>query len=58
MLSKEDLHAKVQAFMDKNCTNLNVRMSDCVQGIEPCKCKGKGFAQSDKEIGVSQWLGW
>ena len=21
---------------------LAVRMSDCVQGIEPCECKGKG----------------
>jgi len=20
-----------------------VRMSDCVQGIEPCECKGKGY---------------
>jgi len=25
--------------VDKDCT---VRMSDCVQGIEPCECKGKG----------------
>jgi hypothetical protein len=39
--AKDGIYAKEGNFAeDGNFTN--VRMSDCVQGIEPCKCKGKG----------------